>query len=66
MGIIGNDLTLALFLISVLGHRDHPSRDILEREMYTKQPPRTGRLVEDMRGSNLEKLKEPLEYLEPQ
>ena len=55
MGIIGNDLTL--FFIPVLG--DH--RDNLEREMYTKQPLRTGRLVEDMKGNNGKQLKEYLE-----
>ena len=47
MGIVGDDLTL--FFISVLGCH----RNCLEREMYTKQPPGTGRLVEDMKENNL-------------
>ena len=46
--IIGNDLKL--FLISVLGHH----RGNLKRKMYTKQPLRTGRLVEGMKRNNWE------------
>ena len=45
MGIIGNDSTL------FENHRAN-----LEREMYTEQPLRTGRLVEDMRGNHRELL----------
>ena len=52
MGIIGNDLTS--FLIYVLGHH----RDNLERKIHTKQPLRTSRLLEDMKGNNSEKLNE--------
>ena len=48
MGYVGNDLTL--FFISVLGHR----LESLERKMYTKQPLRTGRLVEVTKGNNWE------------
>ena len=46
--MMGNDLTL--FFISVLGHY----WDNLERKMYTKQPLRTGRLVENMKENNWE------------
>ena len=47
MAIVGNNLTL--FFISVLGPQLGHHRDSLEleREMYTKQSLRTGRLVED-------------------
>ena len=48
MGIIGNDLTL--FLIFVFGHHLFN----LERKMHAKQPPRTGRLVEHMKGNDWE------------
>ena len=39
-------INLTLFFISVLRHH----WDSLVREMYTKQPLRTGRLVEDTKG----------------
>ena len=48
MAIVGNNLKL--FFFSVLGHH----WDSLEREMYTKQALRTGRLVEDTKGNNWE------------
>ena len=48
MGMIGNDLTL--FFISVLQHH----LDNLERKMYAKQSLRTGKLVEDMKGTSWE------------
>ena len=48
IGMIWNDLTM--FFIPVLGHR----WDNLERKMYTNQPLRTGRLVEDMKVNHWE------------
>ena len=55
MGIMRNDFTW--FLISVLGNH----RDNLGRKMYAKQPLRTNRLVEDMRGNKWEHVNELLE-----
>ena len=51
MGIIGNDLTL--FMIPLLGHHGE-ILDNLECKFFTKQPLRTDRLVEDMKGKNWE------------